>query len=133
VHEELLRQFFEGAAPGSRLARDLEGALVPDGLQLTRHPIVDMVEDFEVQPHHLVRVCDAVLNGEIEPGLLEAIGFCLVSSDAFHWDGGSMEGERVAEVVYDWSASEINYPLTLPNVRAWRGRLLREEVRFEAR
>jgi hypothetical protein len=131
VHEDVLRQFFEGVASAADLARDLEGALVPDGPRVTRHPIVDMVGDFEVQPHHLVRVCDAVLDGGIQPGLLEAIGFCLVASDAFHWDGDSPEGGRVAEVVYDWSAPEINYPLTHPNVTAWRRRLLGEEARLE--
>jgi hypothetical protein len=77
-------------------------------------------------------VCNAVLEGEIQAGFLEAIGFCLVSSDAFHWDGSSPQGGRVAEVVYDWSAPEINYPLTPPNVRAWRSRLHGEEARFEA-
>ena len=132
MHEDVLRQFFESEASAVELAQDLEGALVSDGPGLTRHPIVDMTDAFEVQPHHLVRVCDAILNGEIQPGLLEAIGFCLVASDAFHWDSSSPEGGRVADVVCDWSAPEINYPFTLPNIRAWRSRLLGEEARFEA-
>jgi hypothetical protein len=132
MHEEVLRRFFEGEASAAELAHDLEGALVSDNPGLTRHPIVDMTQAFEVQPHHLVRVCDAALQGEIQVSLLEAIGFCLVSSDAFHWDGSAPEGGRVAAVVYDWSAPEINYPLTSPNIRAWRSRLRGEEARFEA-
>jgi len=132
VHEDVLRQFFEGGASAADLAHDLEGALVADGPSVTRHPIVDMVGAFEVQPHHLVRVCEAVLDGAIQPALLEAIGFCLVASDAFHWDSDSSDGGRVADVAYAWSAPEINYPLTHPNVGAWRRRLLGEEVSFEA-
>ncbi len=133
MHEEVLRRFFEGAAETTDLTRDLHGALVPDGSGVTRHPIVDMAEQFEVRPTHLVKVCDAVLGGSVQIELLEAIGFCLVASDAFHWDTDSPEGERVAEVAYDWSAPEINYPLTLPNVVAWRRRLLGEGARFETK
>ena len=104
MHEDVLRQFFEGGASAADLAHDLEGALVADGPSVTRHPIVDMVGAFEVQPHHLVRVCEAVLDGAIQPALLEAIGFCLVASDAFHWDSDSSDGGRVADVAYAWSA-----------------------------
>jgi hypothetical protein len=92
-----------------------------------------MAEEFEVRSTHLVKVCDAILDGSVHAELLEAIGFCLVASDAFHWDTVSPDGERVADVAYDWSAPEINYPLTLPNVAAWRRRLLGEEARFETK
>jgi hypothetical protein len=133
MREEILRRFFEGAAEATDLARDLQGALAPDGPGMTRHPIVDMAEEFEVRPIHLVKVCDAVLDGSVQAELLEAIGFCLVASDTFHWDTDSPAGERVADVACDWSAPEINYPLTLPNVAAWRRRLLGEEARFETK
>jgi|SRR5262250_2149487 len=131
MHEEILRSFFEGVVEEPLLARDLDGALVRDGSRVTRHPIVDMAEAFEVLAAHLVRVCNAVLRGSLQVELLEAIGFCLAASDAFHWDSSSPEGERVAAVVYEWSAPEINNPLTLTNVAAWRRRLLGEEPRFE--
>jgi hypothetical protein len=58
VHADVLRQFFEGVASPAELAHDLEGAVVSDSPGVTRHPIV-VVGAFEVQPHHLVRVCDA--------------------------------------------------------------------------
>ena len=133
MHEDVLRTFLEGEASAAALARDLEGALVPDGPSVTRHPIVDMVGDFEVRPHHLIRVCDAVLGGAVKPGLLEAIGFCLVASDAFHWNRDSPEGGRVAEVAHDWASPEINYPLTAANVATWRRRLLGEDVSLETK
>ena len=132
MHEDVLRQFLEGRASTADLAGDLQGALASDGPEMTRHAIVDMVGTFEVQPHHLVRVCDAVLDGAIPLSFLQAIGFCVVTSAAFHWDGDSPEGDRVANVAYDWSAPEINYPLTQRNVAAWRRRLLGEEVSMEA-
>ena len=74
-----------------------------------------------------------MLDGAIQLALLEAIGFCVVASDAFHWGVGSPEGDRVSAVAYEWSAPEANYPLTHPNVGAWRRRLLGEEATFGAK
>jgi hypothetical protein len=119
MHEQTLREFFEGRASAAALAADLTGSL-----QVRRdvigHPIVDMDEEFAVSPEHLIRVCDAVIEGEIDPQYLRAIGFCLIASDAFFWEGDDPNGERVADVTSDWSAPEINFPLTAANTVAWR-------------
>jgi hypothetical protein len=48
------------------------------------------------------------------------VGFLLIGSDEFEYDGDTEDGARVAEVAADWSAPEINWPLTLENVREWR-------------
>ncbi len=64
------------------LADDLVESLV-EKPSITYHPIKDMRDDFEVLAEHLVRVCDAVLDGEIEAKYLEAIGFCIAASDHF--------------------------------------------------
>ena len=130
MHERLLRDFFLGAASAGELSRDLQGSLAPSGHQMTRHPIVDMDEDFEVHPEHLVRLCDAVLADEVEPWMLKPVGFCLVASDRFWWDGDTEEGERVANAALDWSSPEINYPLTSAKVAKFRRRLVTGENTF---
>jgi len=84
VQEDVLRRFFKGEIGTATLAVDLAGALVPKGEETTFHPIKDMDVEFEVQPEHLVRVCDAVLSGGLQPEHLKATGFCLVTSDHFH-------------------------------------------------
>ena len=89
-----------------------------------------MTGEFEVRSEHLVRLCDDVLAGAIEPWKLEPIGFCLVASDTFWWDGDTADGERVAEAAYDWSSPEINYPLTAHTVAKFRLRLLTGESTF---
>jgi hypothetical protein len=119
MHEQTLRDFFEGCASARALADDLIGSLQTSG-GVTRHAIIDMNEEFAVTPEHLIRVCDAVIGGVIAPEYLRAIGFCLQASDKFVWDGSEVGGERVAEVAADWSAPEINFPLTLANAAAWR-------------
>ena len=123
MHEQLLREFFEARASAAQLASDLVGSLEDQGSGVTRHPIVDMAKDFRVASAHLVRACDAVLAGAIDPANLRAIGFCLLASDHFQWDGDTSDGALVAEVAHDWSCPEVNYPLTVDNVRQWRNLL----------
>ena len=124
MHESVLRDYFEGRADSAALRADLSGAVAVTGPHSSSQRIVDMATDFELRPEHLVRLCDAVLAGELEPADLETIGFCLVASDHFIWDGDVSPGDVVAETVHDWSAPEVNYPLTQDTVRKFRERLL---------
>ena len=52
----------------------------------------------------------------LPPASLTAVAFALLASDAFWWDD-----EVISEVVADWSAPEINYPLTEEALAMYRG------------
>ena len=123
MREEILKRFFVGEVGADILAADLVGSMTT-GKDTTRYSIVDMDEGFEIEPAHLVRICDAVLNGEIEAKYLQAIGFCILASDHFEYDTDMPEGELVGETVFDWSEPRVNYPLTIENVRKFRERLV---------
>lgn len=131
MREVVLRRFFEGAAAPAELASDLVGSLDPRGSGITYHPIVDMQSDFTVRGAHLVRVCDAVLGRQLQPGVLKAIGFCLLASDRFDWDGDDPDGARVAEVAHEWFCPEVNYPLSPKNVGQWRTYLVGGTPKFQ--
>ena len=124
MHESVLKDYFSGKADVAMLRADLDGSVVVSSPSLSSQHIVDMSSDFELLPEHLVKLCDSVLAGELEPVALETIGFCLISSDHFVWDGDVSPGDVIAETVHDWSAPEIKYPLTIDNVRKFRERLL---------
>lgn len=130
MREELLKQFFLGETSSAMLAEDLRGSMVVEGSTVTRHFIEDMKEDFVVRPEQLVRVCDAVLSGDVEAAYLQAIGFCIVASEHFEYDTDTSGGALVAETVLDWSAPEVNYPLTIENVRRFRERLVTGRILF---
>ena len=123
MHEAILRDFLTGATTGDLLREDLVGAVEELGDRMHRQHVVDMDADFNVTSAHLVRLCDAVLHGMIAPEHLATIGFCFVASDHFKWNNETSDGALVAETVYDWSAPEINYPLTAETVRLFRERL----------
>ena len=124
MHESVLRDYFAGKTDASALRADLSGAVVATGPRSSSQRIEDMTTDFALRPEHLIRLCDAVLSGELEPDDLQTIGFCLVASDHFSWDGDVPPGDVIAETVHDWSASEVNYRLTRDTVRKFRERHL---------
>ena len=80
-----------------------------------------MEKDFVVTADMAVRLCEAVLCGELFPDALHTIGFALMASDRFQWDG---DDEVLASVIADWSCPEVNYPLTLENVQRFRAWLM---------
>jgi len=129
MREEILKQFFTGDADAKVLARDLVGSLITKG-NVAKHPIEDMTETFQVLPEHLIRLCDAVLAGEINPKYLRAVGFCILASDNFEYDTDTPEGDLIGETVLDWSAPMVHYPLTQQNVEKFRHRLVTGEDRF---
>ena len=129
MREEILKQFFIGEVGPQVLAADLVDSMIAKE-DITKHPIEDMKESFQLRPEHLIRLCDAVLNGEIKPQHLQSVGFCIVASDNFEYDTDTTEGNLVGETLLDWSAPIINYPLTKRNVERFRQRLVTGEDPF---
>jgi hypothetical protein len=129
MKEALLRDYFLGGITANDLLADVKDSVMRDGI-LSVQEIEDMTGDFALKPEHLVKLCSDVLAGRLPPKTLEEIGFCLVASDRFNWNSDTPEGERVAEVAHDWSAPEINFPLTLENVAKWRDYLTTGDTKF---
>ena len=125
MRETVLRDFFEDKATATELARDVSGSITQKSQRLSTVSIEDMDKEFTVTSAMLVRLCDVVVQGELEPDALNAIGFALMASDAFCWDGD--EDDVLANVIGDWSCPEVNYPLTVENVKRFRAWLARTE------
>jgi len=125
MREEVLKRYFEARASVEELESDLAGSREKVSEIEYRLHIVDMDSDFEVKRDHLLKLCDAVLHGELEAESLRIIGDALMMSDHFTWDGD--REEVISEVTFCWSAPEINYPLTNESVAMFRRWLLGEE------
>lgn len=130
MHEATLRDFFVGRIDAKSLAEDLIDACTV-APSMTFHNIVNMDSTFAVESSHLVKLCDAVLNGLLSAEKLESIGFCLVASDTFEWNSSTPDGTLLAETIHDWAAPEINFPLTRSNVLKFRHQLLTKENVFQ--
>jgi hypothetical protein len=118
----ILRDYFIGNCTAEDLKSELKGSMI-SRRDITEHHIEDMDVDFEVTPEHLIKLCDDILEGHLDPIDLQSIGFCIIASDHFTWDEDTTNGDRVAEAVHDWSTPEINYSLNRENVQLFKERL----------
>ncbi len=130
MHEALLRGFLVGQMPADALKRDLVGTVVRTSSDVFTQHVVPMDGECVVTKAHLIRLCDAVLAGQLAPEDLEPISFCIVASDSFSFDEQSPETEVVLETLHDWDSPEINYPLTMRTVSKFRHRLVTGEDTF---
>lgn len=130
MNAKILRAFFIGELDAPGLALDVADPWVNSSGDVRQLQMTDLEDDFLVEPFHLIRLCDAVADGTIAATSLEAIGFGLVASDHFTWDTDTVEGQRVAETLKDWSSPETNYALTADTVAKFRHRLLTGENRL---
>ncbi len=126
MREKMLRDFFVGKSSGAELGQDVAGSTKRSGPKTAVVSIEGMDTDFVVTTNMAVLLCDAVLNGELTAGALQTIGFALMASDKFHWNGDG--DEILANIIGDWSCPEINYPLTVENVQRFRAWLMRTDT-----
>jgi hypothetical protein len=120
MRESALARFFAGEEPAEVLRGDLVDIVGTNTLRVGQNLVTDLATDMEITPVYLIRLCDAFLAGELDAGQLEAIAFFLIGSDHFSWDTDVDDGALVAEVLFDWSAPAINYPLTRDNIATYR-------------
>lgn len=124
MRQQVLAAFFAGAASAAELATDLAGAEERVSNIESLIKIKDMQSELVVTREMALRLCDAVLGNELPPTALATLGFALLASDYFVWDGDDVLGEIIA----DWSCPEVNYALNLENVRRCRAWLAGEEA-----
>ena len=129
MRARILRDYLTGAASAAALAAEAETAIERgDGRQT--HYLEDLDTPFEVEGAHLLRLCDAVLAGELSPESLEAIAYTFMASTCFHWDGTTETGAVIAQTIMQWATPESSYALTADSVAKYRRRLLTGERAF---
>jgi hypothetical protein len=123
MHESILREFLLGKADATVLSKDVREsveAISPPGAPYskTSDGIVKMDSEFDVSRANLLTLCDGFLSGGLSAIDLEYIAFALIASDRFKWDGD--QDNTLAEILNDWAAPEINYPLNAENIQRCR-------------
>ena len=125
VPEAMLRDFFAGLIPADRVGAAISRAVEPLANRHRRVHVLDLPpgDELVVNAAMLVRLCDAALAGGLPPSALEIIAFIIVASERLHPDP---DDERVARVLFDWMAPEVNWELTPESLRMFRGWLTGE-------
>lgn len=125
--ESTLRGFFLDEVTATELRERVASCV--EHLNATEHVVHlrrDLSADFPVTRSHLLKLCQSALDGDLPPDALPIIAFALHATDHFLWD--SDEDEVLAAVLSDWSAPEICYPLTTPNLKRFQRWLLGTEA-----
>jgi len=114
MKEYVVRRFFEGEYGPSDLEADFPGTVTQTAPDVRRVHFEPMTVPFEVQPAHIVKLIDAVLNGEIRLEVAQTISEWLDANPHFNfsWDPDTPEGSRIADAVFWLGTPEISYPLT---------------------
>ena len=130
MRESLLAAFLEGETDGAELADGLADLLGRQAPVPGKNLITDLDRKVPVTAAHLVRLCDAHVQGEIDSDDLKAAARFLLAAEHFGWDPSAMDGELVDQVLREWAAPESHYPLTGSNVERYRAGLLEGKHAF---
>ncbi len=81
----------------------------------------DLKEDFVLRKDHLIKLCEDFLEEKLSAWDLEDIAFILEACDGIVWDDHK-QGDRdlIAEIIFNWSAPEVYYPLTKDYIKEVR-------------
>lgn len=115
-----MADYFSGAIELPALREEVASIVGKNGLRTGREMFLDLDVYIEVSPAHLVGLCDAVIGDELSADELQAISFFLIASEHFAWDTETTVGSLVADVLFEWSAPQINYALTVDTLIAYR-------------
>ncbi|WP_299821629.1 hypothetical protein [uncultured Pontibacter sp.] len=122
MKESVLRDYFENRISVESLAGNVKNTQRKATYDTTSVH-VEQIKDgstFQVRKVHLLRLCNEVLNGNLTLEDINSIALALVFSEYFVWDTNTEEGQMIETVIYDWDSPEINFPLTLSNMKFWK-------------
>ena len=117
MREDLLKRYFMMEAQAADLVEDLRNSVTHLNAIVSKVAIEDMQDSFLVSRQHLIMLCDAFLLAKLTAEAINTIAFALIASDHFEWDD-----DTTSEVLHDWSAPEVNFPLneeTIKMHRSW--------------
>ena len=115
--------FLRSERNGAELARDLGDPRVLGDGNVVRHVMVDdLRSSHRLSGEQLIRLCDAVLAGELEPDHLELVAFSLSCSEHFSCDREDPHG--LAAILDDWATPGEEDRWTRAAVEDMRRRLL---------
>lgn len=120
MKEQILRDYFDGLISTDILYTDVEGSEAKTSYDVIS-VYVDQIKgggEYLITKDHLLKLCNDVLTGNLKPTHLTTISFALVCSDYFYWNEDV--DDVVANVIFDWDNPEINFPITIENLKLWK-------------
>jgi len=125
MKETILEEYFEKKVSAEALNQDVTGSQIKTGFDTSSLDVevIQSDEEFEITSKHLCQLVDATISNKISTKNLATIAFALEGSDYFYWDNETIDGEKVARVLFEWDNKEINFPITQQNLKLWKSYL----------
>ncbi len=122
MKETTLKEYFENTASAETLNQNVTGSQLKTGFDTSRLDveIIKSEEEFEITTKHLCQLLEDTISNKISTNNLATIAFALEGSDYFNWDNKTIDGEKVARVLFELDNEEINYPINTENLNLWR-------------
>jgi hypothetical protein len=93
----------------------------------------DLERDVVLTRNDLARLAEAHLAGGLSVATLTIVARAILASERITWNEAGDDGELIAEILWDWSAPDDQFPLTTQDVAAHRGRLLSSDKPSKSR
>ncbi|GET24281.1 hypothetical protein [Prolixibacter sp. NT017] len=122
MKEQTLKDYFDEKVTVDTLATDLKDSQQKTGYD-TSSVCVDQIKEegeYQVTRKHLLKLCNDTIKGHLTPGDLNTVAFALLASEYFTWDSETGNGDIVSTTTYDWDNPDLNFDLTIDNLKLWR-------------
>ena len=117
MKEQVLLDYFDNKVSIKSLLDDLKGSRQSNGTTFSLDiEFLENENSFLVKKTHALKLCDAVLNGDLTFEDLNTIAFVVTCSDAFNIDE---EDENTDRFFDDWKETSVGYAWTLENMKKW--------------
>jgi len=120
--ESILKEYFENKISSEFLSADLNGSKKKLTYDTSEISVVRMESDneFELQQSHLNKILNDTLNGNLTFDNLKVISSGLMFSDYFTWDSDTEIGNRITTIIVELDNTEINFPISIKNIKLWK-------------
>jgi hypothetical protein len=120
--ESNLKKYFENKINSQILTANLNGIFerfIHDITQvdLTR---TESESTFNIEPKHLNKILNDTLKGNFTFDNLKNIASGLMFSEFFNWDSDTEIGNRIATIIVQLDNTEINFPISIENLKLWK-------------
>lgn len=120
LKETQLADYFDEIITPGALRLFIASVLGENELKQYENVLNDLRNDRDVRASDLIKLCDDFASGEFKQSEITSIALFLEGSDHFMWDSSKPEGAMIAEILDDWSAPEVAYPINNKTIRAVR-------------
>lgn len=126
MKKSALKNYFDGTLSIEELRDDLKGTIEKTSCDVLTYTVETLnAGSYELNEKHILKICDAAIDGSLNPMDLDVISFTLIGSDYFDWDS-----ERITETITDWNNQTINFPVTSTNLELWKHYLTSGEYKL---